>query len=97
VSAAAVEIIVEGHVQGVGYRNYAQRRAAMLGVGGFVMNLKDGRVRVHAEGDRAVIEELVRQLEQGPRHARVERVGVRWVMPTGGFNRFDIRDAERDA
>jgi acylphosphatase len=95
--SAAVEIIVEGHVQGVGYRDYAQRRAEGLGVGGFVMNLRDGRVRVHAEGDRALIEALVRQLEQGPPMARVARVDVRWVTPTGGFRRFDVRYAERDA
>lgn len=80
-------------MQGVGYRDYAQRRAEMLGLGGFVMNLRDGRVRVHAEGDKALIDELVRQLEQGPRMARVGRVDVRWVTPTGGFVRFDIRYA----
>src|SRR5207302_10393360 len=35
---AAAEIVVEGRVQGVGYRDYAQRQAGRLGLAGFVMN-----------------------------------------------------------
>ena len=90
---AAAEIFVEGHVQGVGYRNYAQRRAALLGLVGWVMNMRDGRVRVRAEGPRESIEELVRALEKGPPLSRVERVEVRWTAPTGRFAGFDVRFA----
>ena len=39
----AAEILVEGHVQGVGYRDYARRRASGLALRGWVMNLRDGR------------------------------------------------------
>src|SRR5439155_14218496 len=49
---SAAEIVVEGRVQGVGYRNFAHRKAAQLGLHGYVMNLKDGRVRVRVEGSR---------------------------------------------
>ena len=94
VGHAAVEIIVEGQVQGVGYRDYARRRASGLGLAGYVMNLKDGRVRVHAEGAREVIEELMRQLEKGPPLSRVERVTTRWLPPTRRFASFDVRYAE---
>jgi acylphosphatase len=93
-SIIAAEIIVAGRVQGVGYRDYAQRRAARLGLAGFVMNLKDGRVRAHAEGPREIIEEFVRDLEKGPPLARVEDVIVRWATPTGRFAAFGIRHAE---
>jgi acylphosphatase len=91
---AAAEILVEGHVQGVGYRDYARRRAALLGLAGWVMNLRDGRVRLRAEGPRPVIEDLVRVLEKGPPLSRVERVEVRWLPATGRFANFDIRFAE---
>jgi acylphosphatase len=91
---AAAEILVEGHVQGVGYRDYARRRAALLGLAGWVMNLRDGRVRLRAEGPRPVIEDLVRALEKGPPLSRVERVDVRWLPATGRFANFDIRFAE---
>jgi acylphosphatase len=91
---SAAEIIVEGRVQGVGYRTYAQRRAQSLGLAGYVMNLKDGRVRARAEGPRALIEEFARTLEKGPPLARVEHVTVRWLPPTGRFIDFGIRYAE---
>lgn len=81
-------------MHGVGFRNFAQRRASLLGLSGYVMNLKDGRVRVHAEGPRDVLEELMRHLEKGPPLARVERVNVRWLAPTGRFAAFAIRYAE---
>jgi acylphosphatase len=91
---AAAEILVEGHVQGVGYRNYAQRRAALLGLVGWVMNMRDGRVRVRAEGPRESIDELVRALEKGPPLSRVSRIDVRTLPPTGRYAAFDIRFTE---
>jgi acylphosphatase len=91
---SAAEIIVEGRVQGVGYRDYVRRRALALGLTGYVMNLKDGRVRVHAEGAREVIEDLMRQLEKGPPLSRVEHVAVRWVLPGRRFAAFDVRYVE---
>jgi acylphosphatase len=94
VGNAAAEILVEGRVQGVGYRDYAQRRGSRLGLAGYVMNLKDGRVRVHAEGARETIEEFTRQLEKGPPLARVERVSTRWLPPTRRFAGFEVRYAE---
>lgn len=93
-SRTAAEIIVEGFVQGVGYRDFAQRRAALLGLAGYVMNLKDGRVRVHAEGPRDLVEELARHLEKGPPLSRVARIAIRWLPPTGRYASFSIRYAE---
>jgi len=87
---------VEGHVQGVGFRHFAHRRAVLLGLTGFVMNLKDGRVRVHAEGAREVIEELARDLEKGPPLARVDRVAIRWLPASGRFSSFEVRYADFD-
>ena len=78
-------------MQGVGYRNYAQRRAELTGLVGYVMNLKDGRVRARAEGPRAVIEEYVRALEKGPPLSNVQSVSVRWLPATNRYIGFDIR------
>jgi acylphosphatase len=93
---SAAEILVAGRVQGVGYRDFAQRKASHLGLLGYVMNLRDGTVRVRVEGPREVIEELARDLEKGPPLARVEEVSVRWRPPTGRFSSFGIRFAEFD-
>jgi acylphosphatase len=94
---SAAEILIEGRVQGVGYRTYVQRKAAQLGLAGYVMNLKDGRVRVRVEGNRDIIEELARELTKGPPLARVENLDVTWRPPTGRFTSFGIRYAEFDS
>ncbi|HET7877087.1 MAG TPA: acylphosphatase [Methylomirabilota bacterium] len=93
----AAELLIEGRVQGVGYRDFVQRKAEQLGLAGYVMNLNDGRVRVRAEGAREAIEELARELEKGPPLARVERVTVTWRPRTGRFSSFAIRYAEFDS
>jgi acylphosphatase len=91
---SAAEIVVEGIVQGVGYRDFVRRRATRLGLAGYVMNLRDGRVRVRAEGPRETIDELIRDLERGPPLARIEKVSVAWVLPTGRFASFGVRFTE---
>ena len=90
-NTSAADIIIEGRVQGVGYRHYAQRRGELAGLVGYVMNLKDGRVRARVEGPRGVIEEYVRALEKGPPLSSVENVTVRWLPATNRFVGFDIR------
>lgn len=91
---SAAEIVVEGIVQGVGYRDFVQRKARSLDLSGYVMNLSDGRVRVRAEGPRETIDELIRDLERGPPLARVFKVSVTWLPPTGRFSSFGVRFAE---
>ena len=65
---------IVGRVQGVGFRFFVERVAHQLQLGGYVKNLRDGRVEVYALGPLGQLEELKRRLEQGPRGARVDRV-----------------------
>ncbi|MDP2735251.1 MAG: acylphosphatase [bacterium] len=66
--------LVEGRVQGVGFRFFVERAAQSLGLKGYVRNLPDGRVEVYAVGGQNLLEQLRRQLESGPSASRVERV-----------------------
>lgn len=52
------ELLVEGRVQGVGYRYTVCRIADDVGVTGWVRNLSDGRVRVLCEGTPAQVWEF---------------------------------------
>jgi len=65
---------VHGRVQGVGFRWYVERLADSLAISGSVRNLSDGSVEVYALGSEEQLSELRRQLQQGPRGARVTRV-----------------------
>ncbi len=80
---------VYGRVQGVGYRYFTWRLAEGLGLTGYVRNLPDGKaVEVVAEGEREKLEEFIRQLESGPRLARVERVETAWSAYSGDYSGF---------
>ena len=70
----AKRFYVSGRVQGVGFRFFAERTAASLGVGGYVKNLYDGRVEVYAVGSEQQMDALRNALQRGPRMAAVERV-----------------------
>ena len=56
-------ILYSGRVQGVGFRYTAKDFASDLGVSGWVKNLPDGRVEILAEGEKKLIEELIRQID----------------------------------
>jgi acylphosphatase len=66
--------LVEGEVQGVGYRRFAQRAALRLGVAGWVRNLSDGRVEVVAAGPDGAVGEMAGWLAKGPPGAKVTKV-----------------------
>ncbi|WP_369424874.1 acylphosphatase [Methanothrix sp.] len=57
-----VEILITGKVQGVGFRACVRRIAVNLGVCGEVMNLKDGRVRIIATAEPAMLEKFISML-----------------------------------
>jgi acylphosphatase len=83
-------LIVQGLVQGVGFRWFVQREANELGLTGYVKNLYNGDVEVEVEGERGLIEELIRQLKVGNRSSRVTNVQVSWLEYEEKYNNFRI-------
>jgi acylphosphatase len=82
--------MISGDVQGVGYRFFAQRVAARHQIVGYVRNLSDGRVEVHAEGTLESVEGFKHDIATGPQFARVEHVEEVSVEPTGQYTAFRI-------
>lgn len=80
-----------GLVQGVYFRAYTMDFAKRRGVTGWVRNLSDGSVGAVFEGERADIEEVVRQLREEHPSARVDSVEIKWSEPLGQFDDFAIR------
>lgn len=87
----ARKFLVRGHVQGVGFRFYAQNAARREGLGGHVTNHADGSVEVVAEGEAEAMTRFERALHQGPSRSRVTHVLVDEVVPTGLHAGFEIR------
>lgn len=90
-SEARIEAEVTGRVQGVGFRHFTRRTARQLDLTGWVRNEPDGSVTVIAEGPRDRLEELVENLEDGPRRARVDGLDVDWRDPRDEFGSFEVR------
>ena len=88
----ARRILVEGMVQGVGYRFFAARAARELGIRGWVRNLPDGRVEAQAaSADPAALERFIARLREGPRGGRVDRVRVEELGSAPAEEDFEIR------
>ncbi len=85
-----VRVSIDGRVQGVAYRFFAEKYANRLGLTGWVRNLEDGRVEVLAEGPAAEIETFLDRLREGPSLARVDRFDVRREKASGEFGSFEI-------
>jgi acylphosphatase len=83
-------VIVRGRVQGVFFRDSTRQRARAHGVAGWVRNRPDGAVEAVLEGPREAVERVLRFLEMGPSHARVEETEVREEAPEG-LTGFDVR------
>lgn len=88
---ARVHIIVQGLVQGVGFRWFVAREAGSLGLHGFVKNRADGTVELEAEGDRQLIEALIAHVKVGPRSAQVRDLQIEWQQPHSDTRPFEIR------
>jgi len=84
-------IVVNGLVQGVGFRYFVYHQAMRLGLKGYVANLYNGDVEIDVEGDRSLIEELIKEVKSGPRAGHVSHVNVNWKNFASMYERFDIR------
>jgi acylphosphatase len=85
----ARHLLIEGKVQGVGYRYFAYQAASRLGLAGWVRNLADGRVEALAEGEGETLDAWVAELRRGPADSAVTHIGQESVA-LRGFRSFEI-------
>ena len=76
IAEAWVCVILEGRVQGVGFRWWTRREATALGLRGTVRNLDDGSVEVHVAGPADTVAAFLLTLRSGPQGSRVTRVSA---------------------
>lgn len=72
-------VIVKGHVQGVGFRYYTSLEASKKGLTGQVKNLENGDVEVILYGTEKKVKHMLQWLDKGPKTARVETLNVREI------------------
>jgi acylphosphatase len=69
-----LHFLIQGRVQGVGFRWFVHREASELNLRGWVRNTEDGDVEVVAAGETADLGDLRAGLKRGPRGSRVDLV-----------------------
>lgn len=83
-------LLVQGQVQGVGFRAFVQSHAVRRALKGWVKNLPDGQVESEVEGDEALVNEFIRTVRRGPPLARVQNVDLEWINPHARDSSFEI-------
>ena len=87
----ARKTVIEGIVQGVGFRWATRDEAARLGIAGWVRNRADGTVEALVEASDEDHAMLRYRLEQGPRLSRVTAVDVTDELEERVAPGFEIR------
>jgi acylphosphatase len=71
-----VTVRIEGRVQGVCYRAWAEQVARALGLDGSVRNRRDGSVEAVFSGPVPEVDEMLKRCAKGPPDARVTALVV---------------------
>jgi acylphosphatase len=71
-----VRVLIEGRVQGVGFRYWTERVARELGLTGWVRNRRDGSVEALFSGSADAVAEMLDRAREGPASAVVASVRI---------------------
>jgi acylphosphatase len=90
-----LHFLVQGRVQGVGFRWFVHREASDLDLRGWVRNTEEGEVEVVASGTAEDLAELRASLRRGPRGSRVDRLVEHYLdeREAEGLSSFRIEGA----
>lgn len=86
-----LHVVIEGRVQGVGFRFSTYAEASALGLTGWVRNLYDGRVEAEFEGPREVLDRMLTWCRSGPSLAQVTNLEAVWDQGEPRYAEFSIR------
>jgi acylphosphatase len=81
-------LVIEGRVQGVGFRYTLADEARALELRGWVRNRRDGAVEAIVAGSAQAVDAIVAWAHRGPPSARVTAVSVEPA--SGEFAEFEI-------
>jgi len=83
-------IVVDGRVQGVGFRYFVYEAAQRHEIVGWVRNRPDRTVEIRARGSSAALDAFVHELRQGPPASRVDNLDLAEEPPDSTFSAFTV-------
>lgn len=87
------EILIDGDVQGVGFRPYIEKIAKKQGIVGFAENLHFRPVKLVCEGEEEIVDSFLDKIrEHAPFHITTEKIEVleREIIEKLSFKSFEI-------
>ncbi|MCI9302578.1 acylphosphatase [Clostridium sp.] len=72
-------IIVDGRVQGVGFRFFCTMNARTLDLTGWVRNMDNGMVEMEVQGEESSIEKFIRNIKKGNKFIRVDELSQKKI------------------
>ena len=67
-------VVIQGRVQGIGYRAWTEMMAAEQGIEGWVRNRRDGAVEAVFAGAEEAVLTMIEACRRGPPGARVDAI-----------------------
>jgi acylphosphatase len=86
-----ISALVQGRVQGVGFRYFTRDRAQASGLTGWVRNLLDGNVEFEAQGAGRDVDVFVAEIRKGPGLSYVENITINELPVEEREEEFEIR------
>ncbi len=87
---SATIILVDGTVQRVGFRSFTERTARRFSIVGFVENMKDGTVKILAQGSKDKLGNFVSEIKNAPEPILVESILSKKARVRPGLKGFEI-------
>ncbi len=84
------KILVNGKVQGVGFRYHTKMLADNLNLTGTVRNLSNGQVEIIVVGEVLILDKFTAKLSQMNKFARVDKLVISVITSSLVFSDFSI-------
>ena len=83
--------VVQGRVQGVGFRYFTRDRARDHGLSGWVRNREDGGVEVEAEGEAENVDAFIAEMKEGPALSNISDMTINELPLVENETGFEIQ------
>lgn len=84
-------ILVDGRVQGVGFRYYCQMNATNLNLTGWVRNMPDGMVEMEVQGTENTLAKFISLISKGNYFIKVTSVSKKEIPLIDSETKFKIK------
>lgn len=72
-------IVVEGRVQGVGFRFFTINIASKYNLTGSVRNMDNGMVEIEVQGEKNTIHKFISEIKEGNYFIRVDNLSIKSI------------------